>query len=232
MTATKDGLVVCSDTRGVKSDGTEIKLQKLFIVNPDLVFGATGDTEYFADGREVFDTFTVAERYLRGIETLHQIPGLGDTLRGEFRPLVTQLRSRGTSSEFQVVTVYVDHEQTPFLYSAKVSPDSTDIKLHEQHRGGRGSVFFKVATLSAFGVGDLINELQSGKNPRFNDLRANKALMDIVSLKRFASSLMTEEAISLQRLVIRETSRRIDPHKVSEQSRCLLLPYRGGAVWR
>lgn len=229
-TPTAEGIVICSDTRGFKSDGTEIESAKLFIISPNLVLGGTGDTAYFAGDRPIFDLFQVAGRYLRGIENYNQVSGLGKFLQAEFRSLIQKLQLPMTPRPFQVVVFYIDREHTPYLYSAKLTPQLAQIV--EEHRGGKGTVFFQRASLLAFGENRLYEELEKGHDERFDDLRNNGALMDIIRLKRSARSLTSEEAISIQRLLIRETSKRIDHQRVSEDSRCLVLPYAGAAAWK
>jgi hypothetical protein len=89
-----------------------------------------------------------------------------------------------------------------------------------------------MASLGVLGEGRLIEELKSGHAVGFNDLRKNRPLIELISLRRTASSVTTEEAISMLRLLIRETSKRIDRHLVSEVSHCVILPYDGAASWK
>ena len=232
-TPAAEGIVVCADRRGVKSDGTEVESTKLFIVNPRLVFGGTGDTEYFSGNRPIFDVFNAADQYLRGVEHQEQVHGLGRFLQTEFRSFVSGVHLSTVVRPFQIIVFYVDQEHTPYLYLAKLTHQLDDsVILSEEHRGGNGTAFFLMASLGFLGEGRLIEELKSGRDVSFDDLRRNKPLMELISLRRTANSVTSQEASAMLQLLIRETSKRIDRHLVSEDSQCVFLPYDGAAAWK
>jgi hypothetical protein len=247
---TADGLVIVADKRTndrVRGDlDTQIKIEKIDRIG---AFSTTGlprflnpitFAELFSAERSVADYFRITGA-VTSMDS-HWIP-IAKRLMGDFDNFLLQLPFTHWPGDgdlpdyalFQVVFFYYDVDYRistlRFCYRKKFPKPVIQFTKHDTP-----SAILLTATPEAFGNITVFNEIKSGQDSRFSDVRADPIIKKFFKQSLKAKTVSVPDAVLFAKEMIRVTSRRLhildqSPFHVGEAVDIAIIKIREGFKW-
>jgi hypothetical protein len=205
-----DGLVVCADRRAYGTTaGLDDRLRKIHAAGDGAVFGSVGLTSYDNPaGKRLFD---VKELVTAGLPTLRlqaSDQAIGQWAKATiFDPLIASaILDRGLPPGIDQPLI-----QVFFFRLSNGVPTYTIVGVITNASGGdlRGAVSTNpIRGMRWASAGAMLKELESGSDPRFDDMRNHPVLSKFIK-KEHPALLSTAETLKLLQWTITETSQRI-----------------------
>ena len=245
---TKTGFVICADTRfTTDTDGTlprSGEIVKLIPLSKTAVFAIDGaqsmvrssDGFVLYDAQEIVSTFFKRHPFSQRTLDLFQ-RDLPDAFSQRLvrEPDRNQWPKRGAASQgslFEVIFFHVDESHHYREHIVRLFVDTMpffvgylDVPVEELTK----------ANPLVFGSGYLVyHEVESGSDPRFDDLRRDVEILRFVKGGQNAADVSAEQADHFLRRFIKITSERVQflsgMEDVSPESVCVILPRNGPLV--
>lgn len=251
---TKDGLLLCGDNAISDGKGTLVKddFVKVYQIEDKGVYSATGNfilqhnrnTFLHDETRIDFDLFAYLEKFFSYDFDFSQAASWNDLresivkslykmkpniLRAHFPPTPTNRHH-----VFRIAFFYLDNQQNikgkifNYTFNTKAMQFYSDVTSLSPEQ-------FHSSLPIMMGVPEVADEIKSGTDKRFDDLRANKELRAFIAGTVPVSKLTAKKALKFSKYLIKLTSEKIallQPNsRVSPTSDCALLSPKTGVTW-
>jgi hypothetical protein len=215
----RDGLVLAADRLVTADDHSPIGDEtKLHAVGNRVLFVVTGKTAFGtnAQGNNLFDAVSLSEQYLAareidGVDWADFRRVVGGALKNALESIPFEVWPQtavAPRSLLQILTYWIDAKGEIRLSVVSVSYERKQpVGLVLNWQAASASNFAVARPMIGASV-EVWNEVKTGHDPRFDDLRADPLFARLIPGTAPATSLSEDDAVRFVQRIIEETSKR------------------------